>query len=534
MGRLPGHAQVPVQGRSCEDAGGYVLPGQETTLAVTVGRRADRAVLHQYVLQLLHRELPGLPPWLVEGIAGYYDSFEVADGEVHIGLPWRNYVFMSRDELVDAEDEPSDTEHETFEDLLSATSASLGGQPLSQNSRLAATRLFHYLMQGNADERRRITAYMRRTLAGDDPVDAFVETFGIEPGDIADVLTEAARADEIQYFSIDISALDPVPLTSRPSTGPELDLALGELLFELGEEHWPEAEARLARAVAAPGGLPGTPRAWARLARIDQARGDLDAADTRLARALELDPDEAAYLTLRADVLMAKLGDARPTDAAGEARLAEARSLLVRATQLEPEAGETWARLGHAGLLAATPDPEAPAHLERALELLPRERPDILYNLALAQARAGDRQGLGETMDRMIRQIDEEVPGASPELVERARQMALQLDVREATRLARADRIGDAVSLLAVVVAEADDPRLREAASQLLDQLSRAEWHNRFVAEYDQAVELYRAGAFDGASALLDRMEAGVEGREVSQSVLRDLRRRIERARGDG
>lgn len=522
-----------------EDSGGYVLPGQETTLAVTAGQRTDRAVLRQYVLQLLHRELPGLPPWLVEGIAGYYDSFEVVEGEVYIGLPhgarWASEV-PSGDgaTMVEEAGDEEDSEGGTYGELLAATPESLGHRPLSPNARRAATRLFHYLMQGDAEERRRITAYMRRTLAGDDQVDAFVEVFRLQPGDVGDALLQAARADEIRYFSIDASALDPVPLTTRPLTGPELDLALGQLLFELGEERWPEAETRLARAVAAEGDLPGAPAApgaWARLARIDQARGDLDGADTKLARAQELAPDEPAYLTLRADLLMARLSDRRPTDAAGEARLAEARSLLLRATRLDPGVGETWARLGRAGLLAATPDPEAPAHLERALELLPTERPDLLFNLSLAQARVADREGLRDTMERMARQIDAGVPGATPQLLERARQMALQLDLREATALARADRIDDAVALLAVVVAEADDPGLRQTASQLFERLSRAERHNRFVDEYRQAVELYRSGDLDGASALVDRMEAGVEGGEVSRSVLRELRARIERER---
>lgn len=197
-----------------------------------------------------------------------------------------------------------------------------------------------------------------------------------------------------------------------------------------------------------------------------------------------------------------------------------ARQRLRRAVELDPGHGRAWAGLGQAGVLAAEPDPEAVAALERAVELLPPGRTDVLFNLLLARARLGDAAGV----DRAI--ADLRAAGAEDSLLVRAREVRLQLTLQEAHRLATNDRIDDAVGLLALVRAESTNPAVAEQAAALFDKLERAERHNRFAEGYTEAVCLYHAGDLEAAAAAVEAMLAqAAPGRQVS--TLEDLRERI-------
>lgn len=507
--RLPG---------SSSSEAGYVVPGEAMDFAATASPRITSQVYRQYVMEMLHRQLPDVPAWLRVGFAEYYSTFEADAGEARIGLP--DEARLNWIGLTGGAELP-------LPDLLTADEAPVTGEPLTDS--LFPTQswlLVHYLMSGDETHRRRIVDYVRRIRAGEDALAAFRSAFGV--GDLegfGETLSEYRRGDSFTFLRVPLGREDAEgEIRTAPLSEAETALAQGELLLRLGPGRRSAAEERLRRAAELDGTLGA---AWAGLARLAEARrqaGEDDAGAVRLwERAAREMPDDFAVQLGLGQAKLGALDGRRASDEASRAALAEAAAAFRRATELRPESGEAWAGLGQAGVLAAEPDPEAPAALEKAVELLPRERSDVLFNLLLARARIGDAAGVDEAA------LSLREAGAEADLLARAREVRLQLTLQEAHALATAGELDDAVALLAVVRAESTNPAVAEQAAQLLQRVSRADEHNRFAESYTEAVERFRAGDLDAARETVEAMMAtATPGRQMD--TLRQLRARIELA----
>ena len=498
-------------GSSDADAG-YVLPGEEASYAATASGEVTRQVFRQYVHQLLHRELPDLPLWLRAGLAEYYSTFEADAEEARIGLPDETRLQWSG--LTGEKGLPLAT-------MLALDAAPETGDPVADS--LFETRswlLTHYLMSGDTAHRRRIGDYVRRTAAGEDPVAAFRAAFGVEDFEaFEETLEEYRRGESFVFLRVPLAGGSGAApeISARPLPEAEAALAQGELLLRLGPSRRDAAEARRRRAVALDDTLGP---AWAGLAGIAAARGDATEALELYRRAAELAPDDFGVQLGLGQALLDALGGRRASDPASRQTVASAAAAFRRATELRPDSGEAWAGLGQAGVLAAEPDPAAVPALERAVERLPAERTDVLFNLLLARARTGDGDGVDEAT-LALREA-----GAGEDLLARAREVRLQLTLQEAHALATAGKLDDAVALFAVVRAEATNPALAEQAATLLERVSRAEEHNRFAASSTEAVELFRAGDLEAAAARVEEMmRSATPGRQMD--TLRQLRARI-------
>lgn len=511
---------------------GYLLAAEEASYGALVGGRPSYLILRQYVRDFLDRQLPGIPAWLRTGFAEYYGTFEADDAEARIGLPSRRHldVLSRRPELIPTAELVA-METPAVEETAAPTGfdpaaegpvaagnedifASFGSPTPFESQSWAAV---HYLMGGDEAQRRRLGDYIRRAVAGEDPLAAFRAAFGTEPEAFDRALAEYVRGTTFSYLRLPVEPAAR-PLAAEPMTPAETAFHLGDLLLHLGPSHRDAARQRLRRAVELD---PGHGRAWAGLGRLHEEAGDEAAALGAYEKAVALLPDDASTQIRYAQAQLRSLGGRRAADEAGQAALAAARQAFRRATELRAESGEAWAGLGQAGVLAAEPDPEAVTALERALGLLPPGRTDVLFNLLLARARVGDAAGV----DRAI--ADLRAAGADDTLLVRAREVRLQLTLQEAHRLATNDRLDDAVALLAVVQAESTNPAVSEQAAALFDKLERAERHNRFAEAYTEAVRLYHAGDLEAAAAAVEAMLAeAAPGRQVS--TLEDLRERIE------
>ncbi|HSL82978.1 MAG TPA: hypothetical protein VLF66_09385, partial [Thermoanaerobaculia bacterium] len=502
--RLPGAGSM--------DAG-YLLETEEASYGALVGGRPSYLILRQYVRDFLDRQLPGLPAWLRTGFAEYYGTFEADDTEARIGLPSRRHldVLSRRAELIPTaelvameapageEAAPTTGFDPAAEGPVAAGNedifASFGPPTPFESQSWAAV---HYLMGGDEGERRRLGDYIRRVVAAEDPLAAFRSALGMEPVAFDRALAEYVRGTTFSYLRVPVER-SAKPLAAEPMTPAEVAYHLGDLLLHLGPSHRDGARQRLRRAVELD---PGNGRAWAGLGRLHEAAGDDAATLEAYGKAVALLPDDAGVQVRYGQARLRSLGGRRASDEAGQAAVAAARGAFRRAAELRPGSGEAWAGLGQAGVLAAEPDPEAVAALERALELLPPGRADVLFNLLLARARVGDAAGV----DRAI--ADLRAAGADDTLLVRAREVRLQLTLQEAHRLATNDRLDDAVALLAVVQAESTNPAVSEQAAALFDKLERAERHNRFAEAYTEAVRLYHAGDLEAAAAAVEAMLA--------------------------
>jgi tetratricopeptide (TPR) repeat protein len=506
---------------------GYLIPEEETSYGAFVGGRPSYLVLKQYVHDLLHRQLPGLPAWLRHGFAEYYSTFEADDDEARIGLPVRAHLewlrrpqapLLPMAELLTAADaaagpgtpslpgfaprveEPGDEE--------GPMTLHFGGRNLFQGQSWAAV---HYLMSGDDAHRRRVGDYIRRVQRGEDPVAAFRAAFATDLDAFDRALARYVRGESFTFLRVPVEARAGHALAARPLTPAETAFHLGDLLLRLGPSHRQAAGVRLRRAVELD---PAHGPAWSALGRLAEESGDDAAALASYEKAAALAPGDFTTQLRYGRARLRSLGGRRATDEVGEAAVAAARAAFERAAALRPAAGEAWAGLGQAGVLANQPSPEAVAALEKALELLPPGRTDVLYNLLLARARLGDAAGV----DRAAAEL--RAAGAGDELLSRAREVRLQLALQEAHRLATSDRLDDAVAVLAVVRAETASPALAEQAGALLETLSKAEAHNRFAERYLEAVRLYHAGQLEAAAAIVAEMRGEAKPGRQTETLL--------------
>jgi len=350
-------------------------------------------------------------------------------------------------------------------------------------------------------------------------VAAFGRSFGVSDLDaFAQSLLDYGRGRSFTYLRVPVETRQSYAVTSRPLGEAETAFRQGDLLLQLGPTHRTAAEARLRRAVALD---PDNGAAWAALGRIAEEAGDPEAALASYERAAALAPEDFAVQLRYGEAKLRSLGGRRASDEAGKAALDAATEALRRAVALRPDSGEAWAALGQAGVLAADPDPGAPPALEKAVELLPAARTDVLFNLLLARARVGDAEGAGRAIEALRH------AGAETGILDRSREVELQLTLQEAHRLASAGELDDAVALLAVVRAESVNPAVAGQAATLLERVAKAAEHNRFADRYSEAVALYHGGDLAGAAAVVDEMSAEAKpGRQLL--VLRELKARIQ------
>ena len=61
------------------------------------GEHGFRTVYHEYFHYLARRNLAGIPPWLNEGLAEYWETIEIGDRQVRVGRPQLRHLGILRD-----------------------------------------------------------------------------------------------------------------------------------------------------------------------------------------------------------------------------------------------------------------------------------------------------------------------------------------------------------------------------------------------------------------------------------------------------
>lgn len=203
-----------------------------------------------------------------------------------------------------------------------------------------------------------------------------------------------------------------------------------------------------------------------------------------------------------------------------EERLDRALAALERATELQADFAPSWAELGYACNLQPEASQKAVEVLEKAADLLPA-RSDVAFNLLLAYARAGDRQGAAGTVDK-LRGL-----GVEEATLGRAAEMLLQMDYREAAQRVRDKKLDDAIAVFARIQAETNDPALRQQVAEQLEKLEPKMQRDRFWELYNETVQLLHADRVEEAVAVVGRLlEVAKPG--LQQKEARDLSQAVE------
>lgn len=487
----------------------FLLPhphGNMGAIDRTAAQKPERVLYRQLVRSILEQD-DSLPDWLKLGVSTFYSTFEASGNEVKIGLPLGERVQLSS----------GDDPEMTLERLLEADAPE--ETPLRSAFRTRAWSLTHYLLIGNDDLRPRVKDYLLALRQGEPPAAAFWDTFGRTADELEAELAAYQDRSTLSYLRLSLDTAPQIDLHSQPLEPATALAELGQLLVrsrskqpELAEEYFRRAlelDAEVALAWRGRGQL-------ALLARKTEATPLLE-------RALALEPGDAIARLLYGEAL---LGSVTPQAASSEeekGRLSAAIEAFETATELLPEQGEVWGRLGYALNLDPSRADEAANALEKAMALLP-PRPDVVYNLLIAYARQGkteEARGLFTVL---------EARDTDPSTRTRAREILLQLDFNLARRLALRGDTDDAVALLARVKEDTTDESLRLRAQATFDTVAAVDQHNRFASLYAAAHHYLQVGDVEEAERALVELTSVVRP-GIQTEILDVLKRKVAAAR---
>ena len=149
---------------------GYFIGGEDANyIAINADARdASAIVFHEYVHYVANNNMWYLPVWFSEGLAQFYESFEVVGDTVYIGLPLVRHLVALRGgvpiplEQLFAVDRHSELYNESDQK----------GMFYSQSWALV-----HYLLLGNEERRRQLGAYLELVRNGVPGNEAFSAAF---------------------------------------------------------------------------------------------------------------------------------------------------------------------------------------------------------------------------------------------------------------------------------------------------------------------------------------------------------------------
>jgi len=355
------------QGRPIEVAGFFQSFGDRSYMALGPGEgdRLYRVVYHEYAHYITRNSVGAVPVWASEGLAGLYETFEMADSRtVKIGVPSADYLRLLRT-----------SPPMPLRELFSVDHSSPVYNEGSRRGIFYAQSwaLIHYLTFNDARQ-----GQLRRYLSADSkglPADvAFSNAFG----DVTALEAELrAYIRNLSFRVLQVKFGDRIAASrgqARPLDDAEADGYLGELL---SPERAAEARALFERALASrvDAVMPAIG-----LARLSLREGNFGEAIGLVEPIAAQAPDNFdAQMTLARALLMQV-----EQQGASPAAFDRLRTILSRAVSLEPDAPEPAGMFGYVELRARGDVSKAVSLLERAVTLAPAREE---YQRLLAQAR---------------------------------------------------------------------------------------------------------------------------------------------------
>jgi tetratricopeptide (TPR) repeat protein len=371
------------------EVGGFFLstPGAYfITVSLEAGDRAYPNIFHEYVHLLTGNALADVPVWFSEGLAEYYETYElVGQREATLGRVNENHVLSLRERFI------------PLSELVSVTHDSSLYNEGDRRSIFYAESwaLTHYLLIGNPQRKGQLATYLAKYAEGVPNERAFHDAFGATEAELEKELKRyiqgsSYRSTQVQFA--DKVAIDKDWTVDQPSEA-DGETERAELL--LAQRRYDDAGARVEAVLKT---APDHARALAVLARVRQATGHADEAALLFRRALAAAGDDYLPAYYRAMTLLRPENAPSSVVSAVEAR--EALGLLKRITTLQPNLADAHGLSAFASLVLDDPR-AAMASAAIAFRLSPRHE----YALFHARARvrlvdSGVRPALNALVER--------------------------------------------------------------------------------------------------------------------------------------
>jgi tetratricopeptide (TPR) repeat protein len=373
---------MPVYNGRISEVAGYFLSGEDVsyiTLTSEFSETSSYAIIfHEYVHAITNDNIGRLPLWLGEGLAEFYSSFEIPEGDrrVLLGRPLAHHVSRLRENRL------------LPPGRLFAVDD--GSPEYSENDRknifyAESWALVHYLMLGNRGARQPQLLQFLELLGRGAPVSqAFRQAFQTAEATLEKELREYLSRDNwpVTSSTFDQKLEFDATMQSAPVTEAEWQYHLGDLLRHAGRA---EAEQYLQRALRLD---PNLTAAHASLGMLRMRQSRFDEAKEHLQRALATaaaaPEQQSNYLAHYYYAFTLSREGANDNTIRGytpeQARVMRAE--LERAIALNPDFAESYHLLAFVNFIAGEQLEETVTLLKRAIALAPSRQE---YQLQLAK-----------------------------------------------------------------------------------------------------------------------------------------------------
>ncbi|MBS1811015.1 MAG: tetratricopeptide repeat protein [Acidobacteria bacterium] len=412
---MPGY-----NGKTTEVAG-YFQPGEDVnyiTLTSDFGQNNPfSTIFHEFVHSLTNDSTANMPLWLNEGIAEFYEMFEVSDKDtkVTLGAPISHHVYRLRE-----------TKFMPFPQFFAVhhKSAEYNERDKQSIFYAQAWAFVHYLMLGNNGQRQPQLGQFINLLGTGAPVEecfrkAFQTDFATMEKELKNYIS-GSRYPVLRYTTKEKLTFDD-EMTTEPMEEAEANYYLGDLL---AHQRRTDAEKYLQTAIQLD---PTFAPAHASLGLIRIYTGQLDEAQKYLEKAVAYDKAGRNHLIYYyyAMALMREGSSAggvqmlSPNVEPQKAQLI--RSNLKRAIEINPGFARSYSLLSFINLVTGEQIDETVALLKRAFQAAPGDQ-DLAFQLAQLYLRQNKYDDAKKTIEPIARNA------AEPAMKQRAESLLNQIN----------------------------------------------------------------------------------------------------------
>lgn len=369
------------------DVPGYFVPGYSWAISALTAdsRGAGRAIVfHESVHWMITTPERPIPPWINEGLAELFSTFEVVDGRARWGmLPAGRMRWIKEHEV------------QSFQELITTSQSELLRFQDDRMSAFYSTAwsAMHLVFFGQSEfSANAVARYQDFVATGKAPMDAFSEAFGCTVEEFERRLRNYQRSDRFRGYE---GAAVPVAAPAV-EVSPEAALteALGRLAFSVRNSSLARQQAEKLLLLA-----PDAPRAHALMGSVLRAQGDQQGAVVEFSDAVRLGSrDMLAFSGLAANGRKELVDYFAPVPATTARQQVD---WLEQAIDLCPTAEFNYEELAILVSHVETPTALDRDCLARGARIFPRNQV-IQLGLAEVHYQAGEI-GEGETIFKSVR-----------------------------------------------------------------------------------------------------------------------------------